>query len=177
MPTFCLVVIFKVENWNWNWNWNCPGTAQRQLPRSIVRVAAHKSLGSSLQITTKSGIPTHFTTQMRKSKIESMSQQQKSSHAVGAQSMNGAEWARTNNEACWQLTPTITPCQTVLCRLCMSHLLQKPMVSPLQRRLPKKNVFRRRKNRILPLRCGSPNASTEVVHRPRSQSPLHFDIS
>ena len=39
-----------------------------------------------------------------------------------------------------------------------------------------KNVFRRMKNRILPLRCGSPNASTEVVHRPRSQSALHFDI-
>jgi len=39
-----------------------------------------------------------------------------------------------------------------------------------------KNVFRRRKNRILPLRCGSPNASTEVVHRLRSWSPLHFDI-
>jgi len=30
--------------------------------------------------------------------------------------------------------------------------------------------------RILPSRCGSPNASTEVVHRPWSQSPLHFDI-
>jgi len=30
--------------------------------------------------------------------------------------------------------------------------------------------------RILPLRCGPPNASTEVVHRPRSQSHLHFDI-
>jgi len=27
-----------------------------------------------------------------------------------------------------------------------------------------------------PLRCGSPNASPEVVHRSRSQSPLHFDI-
>ena len=27
-----------------------------------------------------------------------------------------------------------------------------------------------------PLRCGSPNASPEVVHRPRSQSRLHFDI-
>jgi len=38
------------------------------------------------------------------------------------------------------------------------------------------NVFRRRKNWILPLRCGSPNASTEVVHRPGSRSPLHFDI-
>jgi len=36
----------------------------------------------------------------------------------------------------------------------------------------KKNVFRRRKNRVLPLRCGSPNAVPEVVHRPRSQSPL-----
>ena len=39
-----------------------------------------------------------------------------------------------------------------------------------------KNVFRRRKNRILPLQFGSPSARTEVVHRPRSQSPLHFDI-
>jgi len=39
-----------------------------------------------------------------------------------------------------------------------------------------KNVFWRKKNRILPLRCGSPSASTEVVHSPRSQSPLHFDI-
>jgi len=39
-----------------------------------------------------------------------------------------------------------------------------------------KNVFWRRKNWILPLRCGSPNASTEVVHSPRPQSPLHFDI-
>jgi len=39
-----------------------------------------------------------------------------------------------------------------------------------------KNVFWRRKNRILPLRWGSPSASTEVVHSPRSQSPLHFDI-
>ena len=39
-----------------------------------------------------------------------------------------------------------------------------------------KNVFRRRKNRILPLRCGSLNASPKVVHRPRSESPLHFDI-
>ena len=38
-----------------------------------------------------------------------------------------------------------------------------------------KKVFRRRKNRILPLRCDSPNESPEVVHRPRSQSPLHFD--
>jgi len=40
----------------------------------------------------------------------------------------------------------------------------------------KKNVFWSRKNRILPLRCGSPNASTEVVHSSRSQSPLHFDM-
>jgi len=40
----------------------------------------------------------------------------------------------------------------------------------------KKNVFRRRKNRILPLHFDSPNASTEVVHRPTSQSPLHFNI-
>ena len=36
-------------------------------------------------------------------------------------------------------------------------------------------MFQRRKNRILPLCCGSPNASPEVLHRPRSQSPLHFD--
>jgi len=43
-------------------------------------------------------------------------------------------------------------------------------------KIRKKNVFRRRKNRILPLRFGSPSASTEVVHRPRSQSSLHFDI-
>jgi len=39
-----------------------------------------------------------------------------------------------------------------------------------------KNVFRHRKNRIFSLRCGSPHASPEVVHRLRSQSPLHFDI-
>ena len=43
-------------------------------------------------------------------------------------------------------------------------------------KIRKKNVFRRRKNRILPLRFGSSSARTEVVHRPRSQSPLHFDI-
>jgi len=43
-------------------------------------------------------------------------------------------------------------------------------------KIREKNVFRRRTNRILPLRFGSPSASTEVVHRPRSQSPLHFDI-
>jgi len=30
--------------------------------------------------------------------------------------------------------------------------------------------------RILPLRCGSPYASTEVGDSPRPQSPLHFDI-
>ena len=40
----------------------------------------------------------------------------------------------------------------------------------------KKNVFRLRKNLILPLRCGSPKTSPEVVHRPRSQSPPHFGI-
>jgi len=40
----------------------------------------------------------------------------------------------------------------------------------------KKNVFRRRKNRKLSLCCGSPNARPAVVHRPRSQSPLHFNI-
>jgi len=43
-------------------------------------------------------------------------------------------------------------------------------------KIREKNVFQRRKNRSLPLRCGSPSASSEVVHRPRSQSPLHFDI-
>ena len=37
-------------------------------------------------------------------------------------------------------------------------------------------VFRRRKNWILPLRCDPLNGSPEVVHRPRSQSRLHFDI-
>jgi len=35
-----------------------------------------------------------------------------------------------------------------------------------------KHVFFRKS----PLRCGSLNASTEIVHRPRSQSLLHFDI-
>ena len=39
-----------------------------------------------------------------------------------------------------------------------------------------KNVFRRRKNRILSLSCGSSKARTEAVHRPTSYSPLHFDI-
>ena len=37
----------------------------------------------------------------------------------------------------------------------------------------RRNTFFFRKS---PLRIGSPNASTEVVHRPRSQSLLHFDI-
>ena len=46
----------------------------------------------------------------------------------------------------------------------------------MQWRLPEKNLFRRRKNRNLSLRCGSPNTGPEVVHRPRSGSPLHFDI-
>jgi len=36
-----------------------------------------------------------------------------------------------------------------------------------------RNTFFPRKS---PLHFGSPNASPEVVHRPRSQSPLHFDI-
>jgi len=31
-----------------------------------------------------------------------------------------------------------------------------------------KNVYQRRKNRVLPLLCGCPNASIEAVHRPRS---------
>ena len=42
----------------------------------------------------------------------------------------------------------------------------------------KKRFFLRRNTffpRKSPLRCGSPNASPKVVHRPRSQSPLHFD--
>jgi len=43
-------------------------------------------------------------------------------------------------------------------------------------RLPEKNMFRHRKNQILRLHCGSPNSSIEVVHSPRSQSPVHFDI-
>jgi len=37
----------------------------------------------------------------------------------------------------------------------------------------RRNTFIFRKS---PLRCDSTNASHEVVHRPRSQSPLHFDI-
>jgi len=40
----------------------------------------------------------------------------------------------------------------------------------------KKNVFQCRKNWIWSLRWGSPNASPEVVHRPRSESPLNFKI-
>jgi len=40
----------------------------------------------------------------------------------------------------------------------------------------KKNVVRRRKNRNLSLRCSSPNARPEVVHRPKCESPLHFDV-
>ena len=43
-------------------------------------------------------------------------------------------------------------------------------------RMWEKIVFERRKNRILPLHFDSPNASTEVVHRPTSQSPLLFNI-
>jgi len=39
-----------------------------------------------------------------------------------------------------------------------------------------KNVFRRRKNQILPLRCGFPNASPEVLQTPRIRFPLHFVI-
>ena len=38
---------------------------------------------------------------------------------------------------------------------------------------PRQNTFF---FQILPSRCGSSNASPEVVHRPRSWSPLHFDI-
>jgi len=45
-----------------------------------------------------------------------------------------------------------------------------------QWQLPETNVFRRRKNQILPLRCGSPNASTKAAHRPRSPPPPHSDI-
>ena len=43
-------------------------------------------------------------------------------------------------------------------------------------KIRKKKVFRCRENRILPLRCGSKKASKIVVHRPKSHSPLHFDI-
>ena len=39
-----------------------------------------------------------------------------------------------------------------------------------------KTSFARRQNRNLALHSGSLFASTEVVHRPRSQSPLHFEI-
>jgi len=39
-----------------------------------------------------------------------------------------------------------------------------------------KYMFGRLKNRILLLHIGSRNASTEVVQRLRSESPLHFDI-
>ena len=40
----------------------------------------------------------------------------------------------------------------------------------------KKTCFARRKNRNMALRSGSFFACTQKVHRPRSQSPLHFDI-
>jgi len=40
----------------------------------------------------------------------------------------------------------------------------------------KKTCFARRKNRNLALRSGSLFASTQKVHRSRSQSTLHFDI-
>ena len=43
-------------------------------------------------------------------------------------------------------------------------------------KIREKNVFRRRKNRILPLCWGLLTESAEVVHKPRSRSPLHFDI-
>ena len=39
----------------------------------------------------------------------------------------------------------------------------------------KKRVSTQEKS-VLALRCGSANASPEVVHRPRSQSHLLFDI-
>jgi len=55
--------------------------------------------------------------------------------------------------------------------------------SVLAKREPQRNgkirFFLRRNTffpRILPLRCGSLFASTKVVHRPGSWSPLHFDI-
>jgi len=40
----------------------------------------------------------------------------------------------------------------------------------------KKTCFARRKNRNLALRSGILFASTQKVHRPRSQHPLHFDF-
>jgi len=42
--------------------------------------------------------------------------------------------------------------------------------------LPIKNVFCRRIRQNLPMLRGILSASTEVVHRPRSDPPLHFDI-
>ena len=74
-----------------------------------------------------------------------------------------------------------------VCALCMVPDLRSPrnLARPLRNRdeslttrSRKYYVFRRRKNRIVPLRCDSPNVSLspEVVHRPTSQFPLHFDI-
>ena len=43
-------------------------------------------------------------------------------------------------------------------------------------KIREKNVFRRRKNRILPWWLGLIREWTEIVHRPRFKSALHFDI-
>ena len=49
----------------------------------------------------------------------------------------------------------------------------KPQRNGKIRFVLRRNTFFSRKS---PLRSGSPNASPDVVHRPRSQSLLHFDI-
>jgi len=59
--------------------------------------------------------------------------------------------------------------------LCTTSVLVKRMpLRSVDFRL--KNVFRRKICRNLPMRGGILFASIEVVHRPRSDSPLHFDI-
>jgi len=67
-------------------------------------------------------------------------------------------------------------------RNCCMFLISKcregtcEMRTAAQWRLPKKMCFSRRKNRNLTLCSRSLFASTPNVHRPRSQSPFHFDI-
>jgi len=59
--------------------------------------------------------------------------------------------------------------------LCMTSVLAKrmPLRSADFRRILRPNAF---KNRKSALRSGILFASTEVMHRPRSDSPLHLDI-
>ena len=59
--------------------------------------------------------------------------------------------------------------------LCTTSVLAfgEPQRNGKIRFFPRQNTFF---PRILPSCCGSANASTKNVHRPRSRSPVHFDI-